>query len=90
MPIRDEGDARYLATPMLSKVIDEQGRRRVWMGQQIGISRSSVSRVLSGERTVAERDARRWATILGTPFDMLWKFASANKYARICEQETAA
>jgi hypothetical protein len=74
----DTSQRRFFATPLLAKVIEEQGRRKTWMGAQIRVSNSQVSHVLAGRRTVAERDAETWSHILGVPFFALWKLADAS------------
>lgn len=73
---------RYQATPLVAAVIEEQGRRKTWMAEQIQVTNSQVSHVLAGRRTVVESDARIWANILGVPFGALWKLAKTSKKLR--------
>jgi lambda repressor-like predicted transcriptional regulator len=67
----------YLATDQLKIRIREQGRNSRWIAKQLGLSESHFSRVLSGERWVAEHHARLVASLLGVDFFVLWKVATS-------------
>lgn len=85
----DASQDRYVATPLLAQIVELQGRRKTWLGEQIHVSRSQVSHVLAGRRTVTESDARIWAGILGISFDALWKLAKRSKMDQSDEQREA-
>jgi len=64
---------RYFATDQLKIRIREQGRHNRFVANQIGVSDSHFSRVLTGERWVTEEHARVVADLLQTDFSVLWK-----------------
>ena len=51
----------------LADLLAAQGRRQDWLAHQAGVSRSLVSRLISGQRTVDEATARRIAAALQVP-----------------------
>lgn len=66
--------SRYTATPELRRQISLQGRKAAWVARQIGVSKAQMSRVLDGTRTLAERDARVVAALLGVDFSSVFEF----------------
>jgi hypothetical protein len=66
--------SRYTATPELRRMIELQGRKATWMARQIGVSKAQMCRVLDGSRTLAERDARVVAALLGVEFSSVFEF----------------
>jgi transcriptional regulator with XRE-family HTH domain len=67
------GASRYVATEALKAVLDEQGRKRRWLAERIGVSESSISHVLAGRDTVDREQGERVAGILGVPFFVLFE-----------------
>lgn len=67
-----DGASRYVATDALKAVLDEQGRKRRWLAERIGVSESSISHVLAGRDTVDREQGERIAGILGVPFFVLF------------------
>lgn len=63
---------------MLSETLVGQGRKGRWLASQVGVSESSISRLMSGKQTVDEGVAKQISLILGTPFFMLFEYAEAD------------
>lgn len=68
---------RYFATDRVKEEIVSQGRRFDWIADQVGVSKSHLTRVLSGERHVDEFTARLIAVLLGRDFSLLWEVADS-------------
>lgn len=70
----DSPAVRVLATPALKARIDAQGRRHDWIASRLGVSKSYLSKILSGQSSVAIGDARVIAALidgeLGVLFDV--------------------
>ena len=56
----------------LFAMMDAQGRRDGWLAEQVGVSKSLVSRIRSGERFADERFAERAARVLQVPLRLLF------------------
>jgi len=69
---------RYRATN-LENVMTEQGRRGVWLASQLGVSRSFMSHVMKGRRTVDESVAGRVAELLGVPLFLLFTLSGESE-----------
>ena len=54
-------------TTNFRRVVEQQGRRKVWLAEQIGVSPSHVTRVMNGERTAGPDFRRRAAELLEVP-----------------------
>ena len=67
-----DGVIRYVATGALEAVLEEQGRKRRWLADRIGVSESWISHVLAGRHTVDRTQGERVAGILGVPFFVLF------------------
>lgn len=50
-----------------------QGRRANWAADQLGVSKSKLSKVMSGQQTLAAPDARLLAALLGVDFSLLFE-----------------
>jgi transcriptional regulator with XRE-family HTH domain len=66
------GATRYVATDALEAVLEEQGRKRRWLADRIGVSESWISHVLAGRHTVDREQGERIAATLGVPFFVLF------------------
>jgi hypothetical protein len=64
---------RYNATPELRPAILADGRRFDWLAQQVGVSKSFLSKVVAGRKTISESDARVLAALLGGRFAVLFE-----------------
>lgn len=62
---------RYRATN-LETVMTQQGRRGVWLAEQLGISRSRMTHIVKGRRMIDQDRAIRTAALLGVPFSLLF------------------
>ena len=62
---------RYYGTK-LAQVIDAQGRRRNWLAHEVGVSRSFITHIAAGRRTVDEPTALRIAATLQVPLFLLF------------------
>lgn len=51
----------------LSRLIREQGRKQVWIAEQLGVDRAVIGRLIRGERELTVREAARLADIFGVP-----------------------
>ena len=65
---------RYRATG-LSKVMEEQGRKRRWLARRVGISEPYLSRIIAGDKTIDRARGERIGALLGVPFFLLFEFA---------------
>jgi hypothetical protein len=63
---------RRQATPQLRAEIARQGRRLDWIAGRLGVSKSFISKVVSGQATIAEPDARVIAALVGGDLDALF------------------
>ena len=66
------GAMRYAATDALDAVLQEQGRKRRWLADRIGVSESWSSHVMAGRHTLDRDQGERIAAILGVPFFVLF------------------
>jgi transcriptional regulator with XRE-family HTH domain len=64
-------------TTKLRQVMEEQGRRHVWLAEQLGVSPSHVTRVMNGERTPGPAFRERAAAVLAVDEGELFADASA-------------
>jgi hypothetical protein len=71
--MRDQAvmDTRYVATN-LAAVLDGQGRMRSWLAGRVGVSESSVSKIVAGTRTVDRDLGEAIAAALDVPFFVLF------------------
>ena len=70
--------ARMRATN-LREPIYGRGRTAAWIAREVGISTTTLCRVISGERTVAEPTAQRISDLLGEPLFLLFEFTGKSK-----------
>lgn len=54
-------------TTNLRRVMERQGRRHIWLAEQIGVSPSHVTRVMNGERVPGPEFRARAAEMLEVP-----------------------
>lgn len=59
-------------TTKLRQVMEEQGRRHVWLAELLGVSPSHVTRVLNGERQPGPDFKREAAQALGVASEELF------------------
>ena len=64
---------RYRATPELRRQFLIQGRQASWAARQVGVSKSQMSRIMSGRRSLDESAARLLAAMLGIEFGLLFE-----------------
>lgn len=62
---------RYDSTNLFA-LMDIQGRRDGWLAAQVGVSRSLVSRIRSGERYADDDFAEKAARVLQAPKSLLF------------------
>lgn len=58
-----------VATTRLEEVLVAQGRSRVWLSAQLGVSRQVVHRWLKGLEPMPRARAERAAVLLGVPIE---------------------
>jgi antitoxin component HigA of HigAB toxin-antitoxin module len=68
MAVSTEPATRYIATN-LGSVLDQQGRKVIWLAAQLGVSHPLVSMVISGKRTISAEHAELAAMALDTPVE---------------------
>lgn len=78
---------RYVATT-LEAVLEGQGRMRSWLAGRVGMSESSVSKIVAGRRTVDRPLGESIALALDVPFFVL--FALRERSERDSSPEEAA
>ena len=64
---------RYAATTTLEAVLDEQGRKRRWLADRIGVSESLISKVLAGTKTLDRHQGELVSAAVGVPFSVLFE-----------------
>ena len=57
------------------RVIDEQGRKRRWLAERVGVSEAYLSLIIAGSRTVDRALGERIGALLGVPFFLLFEIA---------------
>jgi len=57
---------------LISRIIDHRGIKMIWLADQLGISHSHLSRLLSGEREWSADLRREAARILMLPEEVLF------------------
>lgn len=69
---------RYTASPQLRQAVDKTGRRLDWIASQLGMSRSHISHIVAGRRTISEADARVIVALIGGEFGVLFKLSDGS------------
>lgn len=72
---------RYVATN-LDRVLTEQGRLRSWLAAEVGVSRSLITLIAKGHRTVSRDLGERIATAIGVPFFVLFDVRESSESER--------
>ncbi len=62
----------------LAVLLDAQGRRQDWLAERSGISRSLLSRLITGSRTVDKATAERIANALQVPLFLAFDIPTGN------------
>lgn len=75
-----EQNLRYSGIKM-GQTIRTRGLRFDWFAQQLGVSKSAVSKWVNGHQTMDRATALRAAALLGVPFDLLFEFPIGNEKA---------
>ena len=75
MVITSTGQVERFRATGLGEVIDEQGRKRRWLADRIGVSESYLSMIITGGRTVDRSLGERIGALLGVPFFLLFELA---------------
>jgi transcriptional regulator with XRE-family HTH domain len=60
------------ARPQLREQVESQGRRYDWIADRLGVSKSFISKVVSGTRPISEADARVFAALINGDFRVLF------------------
>lgn len=68
-----DGQNTRFRSKTLGETLNGQGRKGRWLASQVGVSESSISRLISGKQTVDEAVAKQIALILGVPFFVLFE-----------------
>lgn len=80
---------RRFRSKLLGQTLSGQGRKGRWLASQVGVSESSISRLISGKQTVNQAVAKQIALILGAPFFVLFESADGDETS-VVEEATAA
>jgi plasmid maintenance system antidote protein VapI len=67
---------RLQATPELVRTVRASGRRQNWLAERLGISQSSMTRVVKGERTLPPHLAGRLADLVDGDLGALFEIAN--------------
>jgi transcriptional regulator with XRE-family HTH domain len=67
-------------------VLDEQGRKRRWLAERIGVSESLISKLLAGKHTIDQEQGERIASALGVPFFVLFELRERSESGTEAEQ----
>lgn len=74
-----DGSRRYTARAALRRQIRLQGRRVDWLAEQLGVSKSFLSNVIAGRRSISEADARVLVALVGGDFRVLFELPRGTK-----------
>ena len=66
----EEERAVFVATEVLSRIMDERGLTKADLARMLGTSRANVTTLLSGQRNMTIRTFARLAALLGMRVDM--------------------
>ena len=55
----------------VAEVLEEQGRKRVWLAEKLGVSPGHLTRLLQGERPWTPELVKRAADLLGIRVEVL-------------------
>jgi DNA-binding transcriptional regulator YdaS (Cro superfamily) len=64
-------DARYMATNLRDEIA-RQGRKIVWIADQIGVSHALISLVCDGKRSIDAERAQAIADVLGVEIESIF------------------
>lgn len=74
-PRKEGSPHRYTANANLRDAVTRTGRRLNWIAAQLGVSRSHLSHILAGRRTISEADARVLVALIGGEFSVLFELS---------------
>jgi len=57
----------------LDRVMQHQGRKKIWLAEQLGLHASEITRLMSGERQWTDEQRATVALALGVPEDVLFE-----------------
>lgn len=77
---------RYSGIKM-GHLLRSRGIRFDWLAAQMGVSGAAVTRWIKGDRTMSQEHAKRAATILGVPFDLLFESPKGDEIDLISDAE---
>jgi plasmid maintenance system antidote protein VapI len=80
---------RYLATN-LGAVMEKQGRQNVWLAERLGVSRSFITMVISGQRTISGELADKISGIFDIPLFLLFELSRESKMTSEKQEASAA
>lgn len=63
----------------IERLLREQGRKARWLAEQVGISESHLSRIVSGERRISESLAAQIAQAINAPLFLAFELTSVNE-----------
>lgn len=75
---------RYTATN-LADTLDSKGLKQTWIARQLGISKSLMSKVAAGDRTVDAETGTRIAELVGVPFFLLFELRKRSDEQSVTE-----
>lgn len=62
----------------IDRLLAEEGRKSRWLANQVGISESHLSRIVSGERRISESLAKRIAEAIGAPLFLAFELTDVS------------
>lgn len=62
----------------IERLLAQEGRKSRWLAEQVGISESHLSRIVSGERRISESLAKRIANAINAPLFLAFEFTDVN------------
>lgn len=71
-------EPRYIATN-LGKSLESKGLKQSWIARQLGVSKSLMSKVVSGDRSVDQMTAEKIAALVGVPLFLLFELRQRSK-----------
>jgi len=81
-------EPRYIATN-LGKLLESEGLKQSWIARQLGVSKSLMSKVVSGDRSVDQASAEQISFLVGVPLFLLFELRQRSKHESELEHISA-
>lgn len=80
-------EIRLVATEHLREQIAIEGRRLIWLANHLNISKSHLSHIVAGRRTISENHARVLVALIGGDIGVLFELPNGSNGVSIGRHE---